>query len=59
MWQRCAAVKPPIGSISNHDVCSGLVFNAQSYMHMNHAYFAPSMIWFPYEMKKMFDQILN
>ena len=26
---------------------------------MNDAYFAPSTIWFPYEMKKMFDRILH
>ena len=28
-------------------------------MHMNDAYFAPSTIWFPYEMKKVFDRILH
>ena len=54
-----AAVKPPIGIISNCDVCGGLVFNAQRYMHMNEAYFSPSTIWFPYEMKKIFDRILH
>ena len=32
-----AAVKPPIGIISNCDVCGGLVFAAQRYMHMNDA----------------------
>ena len=36
-----AAVKPPIGIISNCDVCGGFVFNAQRYMHMNDAYVAP------------------
>ena len=35
------------------------MFNAQHYMHMNDVYFAPSTIWFPYEMKKVFDQILH
>ena len=35
------------------------MFNAQRYMHMNDAYFAPSTIWFPYEMKKVFDRILH
>ena len=54
-----AAVKPTIGIISNCDVCSGLMFKAQRYMHMNDAYFAPSTIWFPYEMKKVFDRILH
>ena len=60
MQQRCigAAVKPPIGIISNCDVCGGLMFNAQRYMHMNNAYFAPSTIWFPYELK-VFDHILH
>ena len=40
---RIAAVKP-IGIVSNVDVCGGLMFNAQRYMHMNDAYFAPSTI---------------
>ena len=40
------AVKPPIGIVSNCDVCGGLMFNAQCYMHMNDAYFAPSTIRF-------------
>ena len=35
-----AAVKPPIGIVSNCDVCGGLMFNAQCYMHINAAYFA-------------------
>ena len=35
------------------------MFNAQPYMHMNDAYFAPSLIWIPYEMKKKFDRILH
>ena len=34
------------------------MFNAQHYMHMNDAYFAPSTIQFPCELKKIFDQIL-
>ena len=34
------------------------MFNAQRYMHMNGAYFSPSTIWFPCEMKKIFDRIL-
>ena len=29
------------------------------HMHMNDAYFAPATIWFPYEMKKIFDRILH
>ena len=53
------AVKPPIGIVSNCDVCGGLQFNAQRYMHINDAYFVPSSIWFPYEMKKVFDRILH
>ena len=35
------------------------MFNAKRYMHMNDAYFTPSTIWFPYEMKKVFDRILH
>ena len=54
-----AAVKPPTGIISNCDVCGGLMFNAQRYMHMNDAYFTPSTIRFPYEMKKIFERILH
>ena len=53
-----AAVKPPTGIISNCDVCGGLMFNVQRYMHMNDAYFSPSTILFPYEMK-VFDRILH
>ena len=34
MRQRRVAVKPSIGIISNCDVCGGLMFNAQRYMHM-------------------------
>ena len=49
-----AAVKPP-----NCDVCDGLMFNAQCYMHMNDAYFVPLTTWFPYEMKKIFYRILH
>ena len=59
MRQRRAAVKPPIGIISNCDVCGGLMYNAQRYMHVNDAYFAPSTVWFPYEMKKVLDRILH
>ena len=35
------------------------MFNAQRYVHVNDAYFAPSTIRFPYESKKIFDQILH
>ena len=28
-------------------------------MHVNDAYFAPSAVWFPYEMKKVFDRMLH
>ena len=52
-------VKPPIGIISNCDVCGGLMFNAQRYMHMNDAYFTPLTIRFLYELEKMFDRILH
>ena len=52
------AVKPN-GIVSNCDVCGGLMFNAQHYMHMNDAYFAPSTIRFPYELKKIFNEILH
>ena len=56
MQQRRIAgtVKPPIGIVSKCDVCGGLVFNAQRNMHMNDAYFAPSMIRFP-----IFNRILQ
>ena len=54
-----ADVKPPIGIISNCDLCGGLMFNAQRYMYMNDANFASSTIWFPHEMKKIFDRILH
>ena len=47
------AVKPPIGIVSN--VCGGLMFNAQRYIHMNDAYFSPSTIRFSYELKKIFE----
>ena len=43
--------KPSIGIVFNCDVCGGLMFNAQRYMHMNDVYFAPSTIRFPYELK--------
>ena len=43
---RRAAVKPPIGIISNCDVCGGFMFNAQRYMDVNDAYFSPSTVWF-------------
>ena len=35
------------------------MFNAQHYMHMSDAYFAPSTIRFPYQLKKIFDRILH
>ena len=54
-----AAVKPPNGIVSNCDVVGGLMFNAQRYMHVNDAYFAPSTIRFPYGLKKIFDRILH
>ena len=57
MRQRRAAVKPPIGIISNCDVCGGFMFNAQRYMHVNDYYFALLTVWFPYEMKKVFEFI--
>ena len=57
--QQAAAVNPSISIISNCGVCGGLMFNMLHYMHMNDAYFAPSTIWFPYEMEKVFDRILH
>ena len=58
--QRIAAVvKHPNGIVSNCDVYGRLVFNAQHCMHVNDAYFAPSTIPFPYELKKIFDWILH
>ena len=56
---RIATAQRPIGIISNCDVCGGLMFNAQRYIHMNDAYFAPSTIRFPYEFQKIFDRILH
>ena len=35
------------------------MLNAQRYMHMNDAYFAPSTIRFPYESKKISDRIIH
>ena len=58
MRQRRAAVKHPIGIISNCGVCGELMFNAQRYMQMDDACFAPSTIWFPDEVK-VFDRILH
>ena len=55
---RFAPVKPN-GIVSNCDVCGGLMLNAPRYLHMNDAYFSPSTIRFPYELKKIFDRILH
>ena len=46
-------------SMRQRRIVGGLMFNAQRYMHVNDAYFAPSMIQFPYELKKIFDLILH
>ena len=54
-----AAVKPPNGIVSNCDVCCGVMVNAQRYMHVDDAYFAPSTIRFPYGFKKTFHRILH
>ena len=54
-----ADVKPTNGIVSNCDVCGGLMFNAQRYMHVNDVYFSPPTIRFPYELKKIFDPILH
>ena len=54
-----AAVKHSNGIVSNCIVCGGLMFNAQRYMHVNDAYFAPSPIRFPYGLNKIFDRILR
>ena len=53
------AVKPPIVIVSNCYVCGWLMVNAQRYMHMNDAYFTPSTIRFPYELKNIFDRLLH
>ena len=58
MRQPRAAVKRPIGIISNCGVCGGIMFDAQRYMHADDAYFALSTVWFPYEMK-VFDRVLH
>ena len=47
------------GIISDCDVCGGFMFNAKCYMHMNDAYFTPDQVMFPYEVKKVFDQIVH
>ena len=52
-------VEVQLENVANCDVCGGLMFNAQRYMHMNDAYFASSTIQFPYELKKIFDRILH
>ena len=59
MRRRGRIVVKPIAIVSNCDVCGELMFNAQRYMHMDNAYFAPSTIRFPYELKKIFDRILR
>ena len=57
---RIAATVTSHGIVSNCDLCGGLMFNAQRYMHMDDTYFAPSTtIRFPYEWKKIFDLILH
>ena len=53
--RRGRPVQQPIGIVSNCDVCGGLMFNAQRYMHMNDA----STIRFPYELMKIIDRILH
>ena len=58
MQARRATVKPLTGIISDCDVCAGFMFNAQRYMSMNDAHFAPSTIRFPYEVK-VFHRILH
>ena len=35
------------------------MFNAKRYTHMNDAYFIPDQVMFPYEAKKIFDQIVH
>ena len=40
-------------------MCGGFMFNAKRYMHMNEAYFTPDQVMFPYEAKKIFDQIVH
>ena len=59
MRKQRATVKPVTGIISDCDVGGEFMFYAQRYMSMNDAYFAPSTIRFPYEMKKVFDRILH
>ena len=59
MRKRRAPVTPLNGIISDCDVCGGFMFNAQRYMYTNDAYFAPSTICFPYEVKKVLDRILH
>ena len=39
----CIAAQRSIGIVSTCDVCGGLMFNAQRYMQVNDAYFAPSV----------------
>ena len=53
--------KKPVatGIISDCDVCSGFMFNAKRYKHMNDAYFTPDQVMFPYEAKKIFDRIVH
>ena len=38
MRRRGHIAAKPIGIVSNCDVCGGLMFNAQGYMHTNDAY---------------------
>ena len=40
----------PIAIVSNCDVCGGLRFNAQRYMHTNDAYFVPATFRILYDL---------
>ena len=59
MRKRRATIKPITGIIFECDVYGGFMFSAKRYMSMNDAYFTPSTIRFPYEMKTLFDRILH
>ena len=59
MRQRLATVKPLIGMKSDCDVCGGLMYNAQRYMHVNDVYFSPFtfIFIFPHHFTLDLDQL--
>ena len=59
MTRTCCCCKAPLVLYPIVMFVVDLMFNTQRYMHMNDAYFVPSTIRFPYELKKIFNRILH